>query len=81
MGIQMMVEILDQKAKEKAQAYKEMMNSWAWKDHMNFMDEMRREALEKAIATSSMEEVQVQRGIVKAIDRLKGEADYVLEMR
>lgn len=76
-----MVEIADQKAKEKAQAYKEMMNSWAYKDFENTMNDIRSEALEKAIASSSMEEVQVQRGIVKAIDRLKAEAAYVLEMR
>lgn len=67
------------KATERATAYRDMMNSWAWKDFSRVMGEKRQDALEQAIMAPDMEEVQIARGIVKCIDSLNSEVSYILD--
>lgn len=64
---------------ERANAYREMMQSWAWKDYCKILNTTRMDALEKAVVSKTMEEVQVQRGIVKAIDLITGEISFIME--
>lgn len=68
----------DAKAIERANSYRMMMDQWAWKDFDLIMDDTRKNALEKAVFASSMEEVQIQRGIVKCIDSLKNDVGFIL---
>lgn len=66
------------KAIERANSYRQMMELWAWKDFFKFIEDLRREALESAIEKDSIKDVQVQRGIVKAVDKIQSEIDYIL---
>lgn len=66
---------------EKANAYRQMMELWAWKDYQRFLDEMRKSALEMAINSEDLKDIQVQRGIVRACDSITAELGYVLGAR
>ncbi len=71
----------DDKAKqEKAAAYQLMMSNWAWSDFQkNVLDEIRKEALEAAINSDDIKMIQVGRGMVKTIDRIMSDLDYILQ--
>ena len=67
------------KAQERAAAYREMMASWAWKDYSALKADMRQSALERAIIAGKLEDVQVARGAVQALDGLDSEVNFILE--
>lgn len=65
---------------ERAQLYRAMMQSWAWRD---FEDEMlnaeRKASLERAISASKIESVFEERGRVKLIDEIRNGLGYILD--
>lgn len=67
------------KAIERANSYRQMMESWAWKDFSEVARERRSAALEKALNAVSMDEVQQARGAVRFHDSLMSELDFILE--
>ena len=75
-----MIELVekDTKAIERANAYRQMMDLWAWKDFLNFIREVRQSSLESAIEMKDISEIQIARGKVKCIDEIFGELDYIL---
>lgn len=64
---------------EKANSYRDMLKLWAWKDLYMTIQEIRKSALEQAVFSNEIENVQVQRGKVKAIDEILGSIDFILE--
>lgn len=64
--------------REKAVAYKQMMDTWAWKDLQLFLDSERQSALELAIVSEEMKDVQINRGKVKAFDSIQSHVGYSL---
>lgn len=64
---------------EKANAYRQMMESWAWKDfEKNILDAKRLDALEAGISSSTMDAVQMERGKVKCVDAIKADLHFIL---
>lgn len=73
---------MNAKAVERAEAYKSMMNMWAFKDFIeNVLKHDRQTALETAIVSSSIEQVQINRGKVLEIDAILSELDSILEAK
>lgn len=71
----------DDKAKsiEKANSYRLMMSSWAWKDfEINILNQKRLDALEAGINAPSMEMVQVERGKVKCVDSIHADLGFIM---
>ena len=69
----------DAKSIERANSYRQMMDSWAWKDfEANILNAKRIDALEKAIFSTTMEDVQLERGKVKCVDAIKADIGYIL---
>jgi len=69
----------DLKAIERAESYKSMMNTWAWKDfEQNVLKEHRQQALEVAISSSTIEGVQINRGKVLEIDSIFSDLDSII---
>jgi hypothetical protein len=68
----------DPKAIERANSYRDMMRSWAWKDFEEIMKSERQSALEAAIVSSDIKDVQEKRGFVRCIDSLFSELETVL---
>ena len=69
----------DARAIERASSYRNMMDSWAWKDfHGSVLKEIRQEALEKAIVAETMDQVQMARGYVKCLDSIESQLGYIL---
>lgn len=68
----------DSKAIERAESYKSMMNTWAFKDFEQFLKDERQKALEIGIAASSIEGVQLNRGKVLEIDSILSELDSIV---
>jgi hypothetical protein len=70
----------DAKRIERSNAYRQMMDLWAWKDfQLNVLDETRREALEAAIISEELKDIQVQRGIVKGVDSIMAQVDFIVD--
>lgn len=69
---------IDRKAIERANGYRQMMSSWAWKDFQNILNAKRTEALEKGIDCNDIKDVQLQRGIVKCIDSIATDIGYIV---
>jgi|WetSurMetagenome_2_1015567.scaffolds.fasta_scaffold662027_3 hypothetical protein len=70
------------KAIERAESYRSMMNTWAFKDFQeNILKEHRQQALEVAISASTIEGVQINRGKVLEIDSILSELDSILEAK
>jgi hypothetical protein len=74
------MELLDEKKakQERGSAYRDMVGTWAWRDFMNILNDIRASSLENAIISSNMENIQVERGKVQCIDTIKNEVDYIL---
>ena len=66
------------KAIEKANSYRSMMDTWAFKDFKSFLDEERKTALQLAIHSDDIKDIQLQRGIVKCLDAIESHLGYVL---
>lgn len=66
------------KAIEKANSYRQMMEFWAWKDFELFLQEQRRTALEMAVNSDELKDIQVQRGIVKCLNAIENHLGYIL---
>lgn len=62
---------------ERANSYRDMMKMWAWKDLQNFLDDARITALNHAVASDEIKDIQVQRGIVRAIDAIYSHIGFV----
>lgn len=73
-----MTEQEQKEAIERSNSYRQMMEMSAWKEFSEFLDHVRNSALEIAIEGSKMEDVQVQRGVVKCVDTIRGELNYIL---
>ena len=73
------IEGLNKREIERANAYRQMMEMWAWKDFQAFLDEERNSALESAIVLNDISQIQVQRGKVQSLDAIKGQLSYILE--
>jgi len=62
----------------KSNAYRDMMNSWAWKDFEKFLEETRISSLESAVVCDEVKDIQLWRGYVKCLDSIKSHLGYVL---
>lgn len=69
------------KAIERANSYRDMMRSWAWKDFEEILKNERQTALEQAVVCSDIKDVQMYRGIVKCIDSINSELESILRDR
>lgn len=74
-----MIAEIDTQRREKAASYRHMMESWPWKDFWKFVEDTRAQALESAIVSDDLKEIQMWRGYVRSIDAIKSQLDYVLE--
>lgn len=72
--------IIDGKAIERANSYRDMMRSWAWKDFEELMKGERQSALERGISASDLKDVQLNRGFVQCIDSLQAELESILRV-
>lgn len=63
---------------ERANAYRQMFEMWAWKDFKGILDELRKDALNSAIYASNMDEIHGQRGAVKILDRIESELGFMM---
>lgn len=66
---------------ERANLYRTMMESWAWKDFMEIVNHERQNALEQAIIAPKTEDVLMFRGFVKCIDSILSEIDSAVNGR
>lgn len=66
---------------ERANSYRQMMTNWAWKDFEKELETIRQDALEMAIVSTNLENVYIQRGIVKCIDSIKSNVGSILDER
>lgn len=71
----------DGKAIERANSYRDMMNSWAWKDFEEIMKSERQAALERGISASDLKDVQINRGFVQCVDSLQSEIESILRAK
>lgn len=71
----------DPKAIERANSYRTMMGSWAWKDFEEILKTERQTALEQAVVASRIEDVNIYRGVVKCIDSINSEIDSITRMK
>lgn len=71
----------DPKDIERANSYRQMMSIWAWKDFEKELETIRQDALEMAIISTDLQQVYIQRGIVKCIDSIKASVGSILEER
>lgn len=71
----------DEKEIERANSYRQMFEQWAWKDLSRIIDEVRNQAFQDAIYASEISKVQECRGIVKGIDSILGEINYIVGER
>lgn len=69
----------DSKSIERANSYRQMMSVWAWTDFSILLDTIRQDALESAINSTDLTQVYIQRGIVKCVDKIRGEIGFILE--
>ena len=64
---------------ERANSYREMMGTWAWKDFVQVLKELRQSNLEAVIFVDSVEAIQLARGQVKSVDTILANVGYILE--
>jgi len=64
-----------EKRKERGASYRNMMQSWAWKDfEQNILNVERQDALEKLVLKNDDQ----LRGTVKCVDRIKSEIGLIV---
>lgn len=68
-------------AQELASGYRSMMEGYAWKHFKAFLDNERMTALEMAINSDELKDIQLQRGIVKGLNSIESHIGYILEAR
>ena len=68
----------DAKAIERANAYREMTNSWAFKDLMSRFVEEKNSRLEKLMAQKGSEDLERTKGFVEAVHWLDTEVGFVI---
>lgn len=66
------------KAVERANSYRQMMELWAWKELELFLENERKSALELAIVSEDLKDIQVNRGKVQQLDSIKSHLGYIL---
>ena len=71
----------EEKAKELASGYREMMKCWAWQYFEKSLDEIRQDALERVLFCTDMKDVFLEKGKVQAVDQIKRGIGYVLEAK
>ena len=64
---------------QKAVSYQQMMDMWAWKDFSVFLEEERKSALELAVDSDDIKNVQLNRGKVKQLDAISSHVSSILE--
>lgn len=69
------------KSIERADSYRAMMGSWAWKDFEDILRNERQVALEQAVVSSKIEDVNIYRGVVKCIDSITSELDSITRIK
>lgn len=69
-----------QKAIERANAYREMMGMWAWKDFWSLCETQQQNALNefKAMDNPTFFQVGETKGRMAAIDKIEHEIAYIL---
>ena len=75
----------DAKAIERANAYRQMCQMWAWKDLMKIVEDVKEETVsrEDSYATKDLSLVLIaeDRGIRRGLNRLLSEVDSILEYK
>lgn len=75
----------DQKAKERASAYHLMMNMWAFKDFLELISSVKGDAIKSLYQMPNEQATEAKfgeiRGILKAIDKIERELDYILSYK
>ena len=66
------------KAIERANSYRQMMDLWAWKDLQSFLESTRTAALESAVISDEIKDIQMWRGYVKCLDSINSHIGYIL---
>ena len=66
---------------ERANSYRDMMNSWAWKDLMIVMAQEKKQQIENILSLGSKGDLDFARGFVKGLDWVENEANFVLEAK
>ncbi len=66
------------KEQERSISYKQMMELWAWKDFQLFLDSERQMALELAINSEDLKDIQLNRGKVKQLDSISAHLGFTI---
>lgn len=69
------------RAIERANSYRQMFETFAWKDFELFLKEQRRTALEMAVNSDELKDIQVQRGIVRCLNEIESHIGYILSAK
>ena len=78
-------EIDKKKAIERANSYREMMNSWAWKDFVSLLESIQKEGIDEIDrafnSTGELRELAINNALAKrvVISRILSEINSILE--
>ena len=78
-------EIDKKKAIERANSYREMMNSWAWKDFVSLLESIQKEGIDEIDrafnSTGELRELAINNALAKrvVISRILSEINFILE--
>lgn len=62
---------------QKANSYLQMFELWAWQDFSLFLESERKSALESAVNSDELKDIQKWRGYVKCLDSIQGHLGYI----
>jgi hypothetical protein len=75
----------DQKARERAVAYKTMMGLWSFQDFLETIKSVREEAVKSLYQMPDEKATEAKfgeiRGTLKAIDKIERDLDYILSCK
>ena len=75
----------NQKAREKSVAYKTMMGIWAFQDYLDFIKSVKSDAIKDLHQMEDKDATEARfgqiRGILKAVDRIERELEYILSWK
>jgi len=78
-------EIDKKKAIERSNSYREMMNSWAWKDFVSLLESIQKEGIDEIDRafnlTGELRELGINNGIAKraVISRIFSEINFIID--
>lgn len=78
-------EIEDQKSRERASAYQQMAQLWAWTDFLKFVSGLKETAIKELTQTNDFNATEAKfgeiKGILKTVEKIERELDYILNWK